>query len=158
VSANVAVRVAQPAEAPVVAALLDAFNREFDTPTPGTAVLADRLVHLLAGPSTFAVLAGDPPHGLALVTLRPNVWYDGPVANLDELYVSPGLRGQGTGSELLSAVESQVLARGGELVEIDVDGVDVDARRFYERHGYSCVEPGETEPMYRYYRELVAPA
>jgi hypothetical protein len=51
-----------------------------------------------------------------------------------------------------------VLARGGELVEIDVDGVDVDARRFYERHGYSCVEPGETEPMYRYYRELVAPA
>jgi hypothetical protein len=32
------VRVATASEAPIVAQLLDAFNREFDTPTMGSAV------------------------------------------------------------------------------------------------------------------------
>jgi GNAT superfamily N-acetyltransferase len=148
------VRKASPDDAVTVAELLDAFNREFECPTPGVDVLAGRLSMLLAGPHTFAVLAGDPAVGVALVTLRPNVWNEGPVALLDELYVAPDHRSQGLGSAMLAEVEAIVRERGGELVEIDVDGVDHDARRFYERHGYSCIEPGEPEPMYRYYREL----
>jgi len=43
--------------------------------------------------------------------------------------------------------------RGGELLEINVDGDDTDARRFYERHGYVNSEPGEDQPLL-YYREL----
>ncbi len=35
-------------DAGVVAHLLDTFNREYDTPTPGTEVLGRRLDHLLA--------------------------------------------------------------------------------------------------------------
>ena len=35
------VRIATAYDAPTVAALLDAFNREFDTPTPGVTVLTD---------------------------------------------------------------------------------------------------------------------
>jgi GNAT superfamily N-acetyltransferase len=148
------VRRAVADDAVVIAELLDAFNREFDCPTPGAEVLAGRLTLLLDGPSTFAVLAGEPAVGVALVTLRPNVWNEGPVALLDELYVAPDRRSQGLGSAMLAEVEAIVRERGGELVEIDVDGVDHDARRFYERHGYACIEPGEPEPMYRYYREL----
>ena len=45
------------ADARIVAELLDAFNREFDTETPGIEVLHQRLELLLAGSSTFAVLA-----------------------------------------------------------------------------------------------------
>jgi len=41
-------RVATAAQATTVAGLLDAFNREFDTPTPGRDVLAARLGQLLA--------------------------------------------------------------------------------------------------------------
>jgi len=148
------VRPATAAEAETVAALLDAFNREFDTPTPGVALLTRRLVDLLTDDTTAAFLAGDPAVAVAVLTLRPNVWYDGPVALLDELYVVPDRRREGIGSALLAAVENLVQERGGMVVEIDVDGVDRDARRFYERHGYSCVEPGEIEPMLRYYREL----
>jgi GNAT superfamily N-acetyltransferase len=101
-----------------------------------------------------ALLVGDPAVGVALVTLRPSVWYDGPVALLDELYVVPGLRGQGLGARLLRAAEELVRDRGGELLEINVDGGDVDARRFYERHGYSCIEAGQPEPALYYFREL----
>lgn len=147
-------RVATAAQAGTVAGLLDAFNREYDTPTPGTTVLATRLERLLACGDVIALLTGDPAVGVALLTLRPNVWYDGPVALLDELYVVPELRGRGLGSALLAAAEAVTRLRGGELVEINVDGVDVDARRFYERHGYANSEPGEDQPLLYYYREL----
>ena len=147
-------RIAHARDAAVVARLLDDFNREFDTPTPGAAVLTQRLERLLAGRDVFAVLVGDPAAGLALVTLRPNVWYDGPVGLLDELYVVPSWRGSGLGTELLMAVERTVRERGGELVEINVDGDDVDARRFYERHGYRNSEQGKDEQLLYYVREL----
>ncbi len=88
------------------------------------------------------------------MTLRPNVWYDGKVALLDELYVAPDRRGQGIGSLLLAATEAVVVGRGAEVMEINVDGGDTDARRFYERHGYSNTEPGEDESMLFYFREL----
>ena len=47
--------------------------------------------------------------------------------------------------------------RGGELLEINVDGDDTDARRFYERHGYVNSEPGEDQPLLYYYRERGTP-
>ncbi|NHC12470.1 GNAT family N-acetyltransferase [Motilibacter deserti] len=153
---SAAPRVCSVEDAGAVAALLDAFNREYGDPTPGVGVLATRLRRLLAGDAAIAVLAGEPAVGVALLSVRLNVWYDGPVAVLDELYVVPGLRGHGIGSGLLRAAEAVVIARGGELVEINVDGDDVDARRFYERHGYSNSEPGRDEQLLYYYRELTA--
>jgi GNAT superfamily N-acetyltransferase len=147
-------RVATVPEAATVARLLDTFNRDYDTPTPGTAVLATRLGRLLAGGDVIALLTGDPAVAVALLTLRPNIWYEGPVALLDELYVAPELRGRGLGSALLTTAEAVTRQRGGELLEINVDGDDTDARRFYERHGYVNSEPGEDQPLLYYYREL----
>jgi len=152
--AGALVRVASARDAADVAVLLDAFNREFSTPTPGVDVLTERLARLLAAPDTIALLAGDPPCALALLTLRTNVWYHGPVALLDELYVAPDRRGQRIGSALLTTAEALIRLRGGEVLEINVDGGDTDARRFYERHGYTNHNPGEDEPMLFYYREL----
>lgn len=150
---------AGPAQARTVAELLHRFNREFATATPGVAVLTSRLERLLAGDSVLALLSGSPPCAVALLTLRPNVWYAGPVALLDELYVAPDLRGQGIGSALLAAAEAAVVRRGAGLLEINVDGEDIDARRFYERHGYSNTqnsnaEPDRDESMLYYFREL----
>jgi GNAT superfamily N-acetyltransferase len=148
------VRTAGTAEVGVVARLLDDFNREYDTPTPGTRVLAARLRQLLEDGDVVALLVGDPAIGVALLTLRPNVWYHGPVGLLDELYVVPEQRNQAIGSGLLKAAEAVVRSRGGELLEINVDGDDVAARRFYERHGYRNSEPGTDEQLLYYYREL----
>lgn len=147
-------RAATPADAVTVARLLDAFNREYQAPTPGPVILAARLRRLLAGSEVIAFLAGDPAVAVALMTLRPNVWYDGPVGVVDELYVAPTERGQGIGSALLAAVESITHERGGRLIEIAVDGADTDARRFYECHGYMDTEAGQDQPSLYYHREL----
>lgn len=129
-------------------------NREFDTPTPGKAVLATRLRRLLDGGDVIALLTVDPAVAVALLNLRPNVWCDGPIALLDELYAAPKLRGRGRGSALLAVLEAVTRKRGGELLEINVDGDDTAARRFYQRRGYVNSESGEDQPLIYYYREL----
>jgi GNAT superfamily N-acetyltransferase len=149
-----AVRLAAEGDAGVVAALLHDFNTEFDTPTPGAAVLAERLRRLLRGEATIALLAGEPASAIALVTLRPNVWYDGPVALLDELYVRPDLRGRGLGTALIRRACEEVRRRGAGLFEVNVDEGDTGARRFYERHGFANVPPGQSDRMLYYEREL----
>jgi GNAT superfamily N-acetyltransferase len=148
------VRLAESRDVALVAALLHEFNTEFETPTPGAEVLARRLETLLPTGDTIALLAGEPATGLAVLTLRSNVWYDGPVALLDELYVRPDLRGRGIGTALLERACAVVRERGGQLFEINVDEVDTDARRFYERHGFVNQPPGDPGRMLYYEREL----
>jgi GNAT superfamily N-acetyltransferase len=149
------VRAATPVDGPEVARLLHDFNTEFATPTPGVGVLAARLTTLLADAgTTIALLAGEPAAGLALVTFRPNVWYDGPVALLDELYVVPAHRNAGIGTGLVERLVAVAAARGVGVIEINVDEGDVDAQRFYERHGFAATEPGGGERALYYWREL----
>jgi len=143
---------AVPTDAALVAQLLDAFNREFDTPSPGVALLTGRLQVMLAGDSLAALLVDDV--GIAVVSLRPNPWYDGPVALLDELYVASDRRNQGLGTTLLRAAEAFARACGAEEMEINVESGDVDARRFYERHGYATTGPDQDEPALYYFRSL----
>ena len=147
-------RLATAADAAELARLIHDFNTEFDIPTPGVEWLTARLRELLAGDDTIAILAGDPAVALALVTLRPNVWYAGRVALLDEMYVAPELRGQGIGSAVIELMLASVRERGAELVEINVDEGDVDAQRFYERHGFSPTEPDTGERAFYFFQEL----
>lgn len=148
------IRLAGTDDAGTVATLLHDFNTEYGTPTPSVDVLTGRLRRLLAAATTFAALADDPAVGVALVTLRTSVWYEGYVATLDELYVAPGHRGHGLGGRLLVAVEDEVRRRGGALVEINVDGDEGGAPRFYRRYGYRNTEIGDDVPLLYYFREL----
>ena len=147
-------RRAQRSDATVAARLLHDFNTEFDAASPGVEVLSARLRTLLATPGTVAYLVGEPAAGIALVTLRTNVWFDGAVALLDELYVQPDRRGQGLGSALIAALMGDAEALGIATIEILVDAPDVDAQRFYERHGFHGVDPDTGERAYYYSLEL----
>jgi GNAT superfamily N-acetyltransferase len=137
-----------------VGRLLDEFNTEYHAASPGTEVLAGRLRRLLDSHETFGVLGGEPAVGVGLVTLRPNVWYEGPVALLDELYVTPDLRGRGLGSALLDLIVSTCRQRDAALIEINVDEGDVDAQRFYKRHGFTWSDRESNERAFYFHMEL----
>jgi len=148
-------RLANVDDAPRIAHLLHDFNCEFDTPSPGVDFLTERLTALLASPTTLAIIVGSQAVAVGLVTLRSNVWYVGAVALLDELYVQPALRNLGIGSTIMEYLLAEATASRIELIEINVDIGDVDARRFYERHGFSAIEPTTNEFAIYYQRELI---
>ena len=147
-------RRAEVGDADEVARLLHDFNTEFDASSPGVEVISARLRTLLDEPRTFALLVGEPGQGVALVTLRPNVWYPGPVALLDELYVVPDRRGEGLGPRLIDRLLAETETLGASAIEINVDAEDVDAQRFYERHGFRGTDPDTGERAYYFSREL----
>ncbi|MGW0038635.1 GNAT family N-acetyltransferase [Gordonia sp. NPDC003376] len=150
-------RLAAADDAPMIAILLDAFNREYDTPTPGPEVLVEHLRELLGTPTFFAVIAGSPVRAVGLVTLRTNVWVPGGVALLDELYTVPDHRGEGLGSVVLELAVVEATRRGAGEFEIEVDEPDVDAHRFYERHGFPTRDPVSGDRAFVLRRELRPP-
>ena len=147
------VRRAMPADADVLGRLLWDFNTEFETETDDADVLAARFARILELDGIVAVLAEDSAGtavGFALLSLRPAIWFDGPVSQLEELYVVPALRSQGIGTQVLELCRRLVRELGSPEMHIGVDEVDVDTRRFYERHGFVNVEAGVDYRMLYY--------
>lgn len=146
------VRRATAEDAAVLGRLLWDFNTEFDSETDDADVLARRFARLLALDGVLAVLAEDDGEavGFALVTLRPAIWFDGPVSQLEELYVVPRLRDRGIGTQVLDLCRELARELGSPEMHINVDEVDVDTRRFYERHGFRNIEDGTDYRMLCY--------
>lgn len=157
----VVVRRGTVSDADVAGRLLFDFNTEFASPTPAAAELADRFRLLLAREDVCLLLAtgegeggGSEPVGFAFCTLRPSPYYDGPLVQLEELYVRPKLRRGGIGTLLVEGLLALAEEQHAGEIHINVDEVDADTRRFYERHGFSTIAPGEDYRMLCYLREL----
>ena len=146
------VRRAGPADAEVLGRLLWDFNTEFETEVDDVDVLTARFVRLLELDDIVAVLAEDEDTavGFALVSLRPAIWFDGPVSQLEELYVVPDQRSRGIGTQVLDLARRLVRELGSPEMHINVDEVDADTRRFYERHGFVNIEDGADYRMLCY--------
>jgi ribosomal protein S18 acetylase RimI-like enzyme len=61
---------------------------------------------------------------------------------IENLFVVPGNRNQGVGSELLDAAEQELAEQNVDAVALEVMAPNDDARRFYRAHGY---EPHRVE-------------
>ncbi|MBL0746464.1 GNAT family N-acetyltransferase [Nocardioides baculatus] len=146
------VRRAAVGDADVLARLLWDFNTEFETEVDDVDVLSVRFARLLELDDIVAVLAEDDGTavGFALVSLRPAIWFDGPVSQLEELYVVPALRDHGIGTLVLDLCRRLAVEKGSPEMHINVDEVDTGTRRFYERHGFVNIEEGEDYRMLCY--------
>jgi GNAT superfamily N-acetyltransferase len=154
-TASFDVRRATVADADTLGRLLSEFNEEFDSPSDAADVLSARFGRILEFDNVVALIAGD-AKGFALVTLRPAIWFDGPVAQLEELYVVPSLRNWGIGTALLTEARRIVDDYGSPEMHINVDEVDEDTRRFYERHGFVNIEEGVDYRMLCYIGKTTA--
>lgn len=153
---GVGVRPATTVDAPTVGRLLFDFNTEFDTPALSAQEFAERFSTLLGREDVLVLLAeaGGEAVGLAYLTLRPTPYGDGPILELEELYTAPAARGQGIGSAMIADILALGQERGAVEIRITVHEVDIEARRFYERHGFTNVDPDEGGRMLCYLREL----
>lgn len=96
----------------------------------------------LEEPDTFFVVAEGPdgPVGYAFVTVGPGYasWQTGErLAELQTLSVLPGLRGEGVGTVLLEAVLDRLAQMDLPDLAVASTRTNVDAHRFYERHGFT---------------------
>jgi ribosomal protein S18 acetylase RimI-like enzyme len=141
-------------DADVIGQLLDAFNREYDDPTPGPSWLAGRLAELLRQ-DTVVLLVGPEPDGLAVLRFRPGLWSAGLECYLAELYVKPERRGRGLGRALMEAAIAAARERGADRIELGTSETDTAARGLYESLGFINREGAPDGPvMYFYEREL----
>jgi GNAT superfamily N-acetyltransferase len=152
---ELAVRAATPEDAEAIARLLHDFNEEFGDPTPGPAVLAERMRQLLAEGDTAVLLGGAGPDGLAVLRFRPAIWTQALECYLAELYVVPPSRGRGLGRRLLQAAIACARSRRASHIELGTAETDVVARALYESLGFSNREGRPDGPLnYFYEREL----
>jgi ribosomal protein S18 acetylase RimI-like enzyme len=152
-TATGAVRRANAEDAATVGRLLDAFNREYDWPTPGPEWLAQRFARL-RGDDLVVLLAGEPACGLAVLRFRPALWSEGLECYLAELYVAPERRGEGLGRALLTAALDTARAAGSDTIDLGTSEDDVAARALYERMGFTNREGPDGPVMYVYERDL----
>ncbi len=89
--------------------------------------------------------------GFAMFEFRVSVWFDDPVALLEELYVKPGLRGRGMGRALMDAFLAASRERGAAMVEVITGEDDTAARGLYESTGFSNQIEGEDNSRALYY-------
>ena len=94
---------------------------------------------ILAGqkPDSFIEVAVDPERpqavlGLAMITLREELFSHEPSAHLEALVVNADARGLGIGRKLLAHAEHCVRARGARTLTLHVFGNNHRARSLYE--------------------------
>jgi ribosomal protein S18 acetylase RimI-like enzyme len=138
----VRISLATAADLDDVGRLLDAFNREYDDPTPGPQAIAERFRTLLEE-DTDVLLAGDGPDGIAVLRYRRALWTPGRESYLAELYVTPPMRGQGLGRALMERAIVLAKERGADGMDLNTSVDDRAARGLYESLGFTNLEgPG----------------
>ncbi len=145
------IRRATSEDATDVAQLLHDFNTEYDDPTPPVPVLAERVAELLAEGAIVALLADQPPAGLAVLRLKPSLWSRAADAYLEELYVVPAQRGKGIGKALLKAAIATAREAGADHFELTTGETDTAARQLYESFNLTNREGTPDGPRMLYY-------
>jgi ribosomal protein S18 acetylase RimI-like enzyme len=152
--ADLKVRRADASDAEQIGRLLHDFNTEFDDPTPGPRLLAERVRQLLGGGDFAVLLVGSGPDGLAVLRFRPEIWTDALECYLAELYVAPERRGQGLGRALMEAAIDLARREGADRMDLGTSEDDVAARGLYESLGFVNTEGPGGPIAYFYERDL----
>jgi ribosomal protein S18 acetylase RimI-like enzyme len=131
--------------------MLDAFNREYDDPTPGPQAIARRFGELLEAGDTAVLVTGDGPDGIAVLRFRVSIWTPGLECYLAELYVTPPRRGQGVGRALMERAISLAKERGADGMDLNTSVDDEAARALYESLGFTNREGEPDGPSMLFY-------
>lgn len=119
-------------------ALVSAFHTEQDITLPDEQ-RRDGLRPLLEGiPHGVAYLIGPAraPIGYVIITFGWSVEFGGLDGFIDEIYIRPGVRGRGIGTETLQALPKALSDAGLKAIHLEVDRNDEKTQKLYERAGF----------------------
>ena len=74
--------------------------------------------------------------GYVVVLLGYSLEFGGRFGLLDELFVAPGYRGNGLGTEALAFADQQCKARGWQALRLEVGQENLRAQSLYRRSGF----------------------
>jgi GNAT superfamily N-acetyltransferase len=75
--------------------------------------------------------------GYLIVVLVFSMEYRGLIAEIDEIFILPQVRGLGIGAALVSRAECALAAAGCTFIQLQLGVANDAARAFYERRGYA---------------------
>ncbi len=133
------VRAANAADVPALLALVRRYW-EFEGLTDFQALRIETLLQrLIAEPARGAVFiatSAAAPVGYLVLVYVLSLEHGGLMGEIDELYVEPAARAQGSGAALLAAAEAELRARRGVRLQLQLAAGNAAARSFYERRGF----------------------
>jgi GNAT superfamily N-acetyltransferase len=145
---NAIIRPATPADLPAITRLVKGLAIYEKLEHRFTATEAD-FERLLFGPSPAAeaILAGDPPVGIALFYRIVNTFQCQTGLFLEDLFVEPTHRGTGLGKALLRELAIIAKARGADWLEWRVLDWNAPSIAFYESLGARKVDDWHTRRL-----------
>ncbi len=132
---------ATPADIPRLCELLALLFTQEAEFSPDTSKQAAGLRQIIESPSVGAILAArDGPTivGMVNVLFTVSTALGTRVALLEDVIVDPARRGQGLGGQLVDAAIAFARDAGCRRITLMTDADNVDAHRFYRRHGFEA--------------------
>lgn len=133
---------ATPEHLESVLRLVADFHREEGIEQDDT-TLRSAVLPLLEGSPHGAIYIAGPvraPIGYIVVTFGWSLEFGGMDGFVDEIYIRPGVRGRGLGTELLSSMPKTLAESGVKALHLKVARSNTKARAVYEKMGFEARE------------------
>ncbi|MEL7253545.1 MAG: GNAT family N-acetyltransferase [Pseudomonadota bacterium] len=133
---------AKPDHFDAVAKLVTDFHAEEGIDMSDTDRAAAIMPLLEGSPHGAIYLAGPAraPVGYLALSFAWSIHMGGLEALVDELYIRPGVRGRGIGTEILHGLPTQLASMGLKALHLDVHRDNTRARKLYEKLGFEADE------------------
>jgi ribosomal protein S18 acetylase RimI-like enzyme len=135
------IRIATLQDEPAIAAMAVAFRDHLERDTPTDEQFQASVRTLLASPDAefFVACQQEQAQGYVLQRYRHSMWANGLEATIEDLFVDPACRQQGTGKALIEFALARAASAGCTSVCLDTNEFNLASTRIYTALGFNAV-------------------
>lgn len=135
------IRIATPQDEPAIVAMAVAFRNHLERHTPSDVQFGDSVRKLLGSQDAefFIAMVHGQASGYVLQRYRHSMWASGTEATIEDLFVDPSVRRQGTGKALIEFALAHACQAGCASVCLDTNEFNAASTRIYTGLGFSAM-------------------
>ena len=136
------IRIANPQDEPAIVTMAVAFRDHLERVTPTDEQFQASVRTLLTSPDAEFFVAHDAQEqalGYVLQRYRHSMWANGKEATIEDLFVDPVFRKQGTGKALIEFALARAVSEGCTSVCLDTNEFNLASTRIYTALGFNAV-------------------